>query len=83
MIINKSYMEIMRAGKSTMNYPYYNVRKQNDSGIGLSICIILALVLFGFAWAAHADCKDASPEVQKAFAQLQKEGFDVSCRRGL
>lgn len=79
MIINKSYMEIMRRGKNQMHY--YDTTKHNDLGLLVAVCIILGIMLFGFAWASHADCSGASPEIQKAYQQLKAEGFNVSCRK--
>lgn len=45
MIINKDYMMIMRQGKLSMPI----VRKQNDAGIILGICMLVAgiIILIG------------------------------------
>lgn len=41
MIINQDYMKIMRAGKLSMQ----SVRKQNDSGMIVGICGIIAMTI--------------------------------------
>lgn len=72
MIINKDYMKIMRAGK---NWSTYEIRKQNHAGVMLSACLLIAFLFI--------TCAGLSPELQKAYNQLKKDGFNVSCREGL
>jgi hypothetical protein len=42
MIINKDYMSIMRAGK---NWTTMEIRKQNDAGMVLGLCMGVALIV--------------------------------------
>jgi preprotein translocase subunit Sec61beta len=40
MKFNKDYMMIMRAGKN--NLSYYDIKKQNNSGMVLGLCLLIA-----------------------------------------
>ena len=45
------------------------------------ICCILYLMR-GCEQPSWADCKGLTPRLQKAYDQLKKDGFDVSCEQG-
>lgn len=49
MIINKDYMQVMRAGK---NWNRYSLEKQNDSGMILGVCLLcaIAIIIAGLLW---------------------------------
>lgn len=44
----------------------------------VSVCLVFVLGVVCFA-----DCSGLTPQLQKAYDQLKKDGFDVSCREGL
>lgn len=77
MIINKYYMQIMRAGKS---WTRMEIRKRNDSGLILGVMLLLAFMVV-FVASAHS-CT-LTPQMQKAYDQLNKISngdFKVSVR---
>lgn len=38
-------MQMMRRGKYNQNYPYYNIKKQNDAGMMVGICMLVACLI--------------------------------------
>lgn len=42
MKFNQDYMDIMRRGKLNKNWMYYDIKKQDDAGLALGLCIVFA-----------------------------------------